>query len=77
MDAWFLIRKSRPKIRGLVRFLHTIKSLLNLVFPNSNVQSTIPKGAKLLPVTDLTWMFVTNEFYLNAVFCNTFHSYNF
>ena len=57
MDTWFLIRESHPKIRGLVRFLHTIKSLLNLAFSNSNVQSTIPKGAKLLPVADLTWMF--------------------
>ena len=55
--TWFLIRKSHPKIRGLVRFLHTMKSLLNLVFPNSKVQSTIPKGDKLLPAADLTWIF--------------------
>ena len=34
-----------------------MKSLVNAVFPNSKVQSTIPKGDKLLPVADLTWIF--------------------
>ena len=45
---------------GLVRFLHTIKSLLNLVPPKSKVQFTNPMGVKLLPVADLTLMFCEN-----------------
>ena len=57
MDTSFHMRKSLPKIRGLVRFLHTIKSLLNSVFPNSKVQLTNPTGARLLPVADFTLIF--------------------
>ena len=34
-----------------------MQSLVNVIFPNSKVQSTIPKGDKLLPVADLTWIF--------------------
>ena len=54
---WFPIRKSLPNIRGLVRILHTIKSQLNVVSPNTKVQLTNPMGARLLPVADLTLTF--------------------
>ena len=54
---WFCIRKSLPKIRGLVRFSQAIKSLLNFIFPNSKEQFIRPKGVKLLSVADLTLMF--------------------
>ena len=53
-EMQFLVRKSLPNIRGLVRFLHTMKSQLNVVSPNTKVQFTNPMGAKLLPVADLT-----------------------
>ena len=54
-----------------------MKSLVNTIFPNSKVQSTIPKGDKLLPVADLTWNLTINEFYLSVTFNNMLHSYNF
>ena len=49
--------KSLPNIRGLVRFLQTIRLLLNLIFPSSKEQFIMPKGVKLLPVADLMLMF--------------------
>ena len=55
--TWFCIRKSLPKIRGLVRFLHTMKSLLDFIFPNSKEQFIGPKGIRLLTVADLTLYF--------------------
>ena len=65
---WFCIRKSLPKIRGLVRFLHTIKSPLNFILPNSNEQFTKLMGVKLLPVADLTLIFCMNWIFVNDKF---------
>ena len=41
-EMWFWIRKSLPNMRGLVRFLHTMKSQLNVVSPNTKAQFTNP-----------------------------------
>ena len=43
-----------------------MKSLVNAVFPNSKVQSTIPKGDKLLPVADLTCVFDNKHILFNC-----------
>ena len=53
----FWMRKSLPNIRGLVRFLYTMKSQLNVVSPITKVQFTNPMEARLLPVADLTLTF--------------------
>ena len=45
-------------MRGQVRFLHTMRLLLNLIFPNLKEQCIMPKGVKLLPVADLTLIFL-------------------
>ena len=64
--TWFCIRKSLPEIMGLVRFLHTMKSPLNLNFPNSKEQFIRPKGIRLLPVADLTFIFYMNWILVNS-----------
>ena len=54
-----------------------MKSLVNTVFSNSKVQFTFPKGDKLLPGADLTYVFDNEHMLLNVVFYNKPHSYNF
>ena len=71
-DTWFCTRKSLPKIRGLVRLLHMMKSPLNFIFPNSKVQCTIPMGTRLLPVADLTLIFCMKWVFVKDRFCKYF-----
>ena len=57
-----LHEKTLPNIRGLVRFLHMIRLLLNLIFPNSKEQFIMLKGIKLLPMADFTLIFLDDGF---------------
>ena len=67
-EMWFLMRKSLPNIRGLVRFLHTMKLQLNVVSPNTEDQFTNPMGDRLLPVADLTLTFCNKWIFVNCNF---------
>ena len=67
-EMWFQMRKSLPNKRGLVRFLHTMKSQLNVVSPNTKVQFTIPMGARLLSVAYLTLTFCNKWIFVNCNF---------
>ena len=58
-------------IRGWVRFLHTMRLLLNVIFPNLKEQCIMPKGVKLLPMADLTLIFVIFASLLKVVVDNT------
>ena len=49
------LRKSIPKIQGLIRFLETTKSFLYSFCPILNSHLVIPIGQRLLPLADLTW----------------------
>ena len=44
-------------MRGWVRFLHTMRLLLNDIFPSLKEQCIMPKGVKLLPMADFTLIF--------------------
>ena len=56
MPIQFFLRKSSPNINGLIRCLHMITSVEKLYVPKMNEHLTIPKGARLLPVADHTFV---------------------